>query len=246
MLRRSNLLLLFSLLIFVSFGFTIYVGFQPGLNNPEAIGKYLNGNLPTVSPNSGTTYEPIDAFPNLKFKDPLVILSHPSQDLLLVSSWDGLIHYFDNDPNTSQKFVFSDLRDRVFKARGGGLLGMAFHPQFGQAGNNNIYVYYAAKGNSGQAEPIGFDPYTCVDDARFYGTYMRLSRFEVNSNFTINKSSELKMINFRLMNNSHRGGGMVFGDDGFLYLTIGDQSRYTTSQNITNYFEGGTYPSAFS
>ena len=231
---------IFNLVSWALLGFTLFMG-SPLAYAQEPIGKFLNGNLPTITPiadNSNAQYRAVNAFPNLTFTDPLVILSHPNQNTLVVSSWDGMIHSFDNNPNTSQKQVFADLRDRVFKARGGGLLGMAFHPNFGSS-NSYVYIYYAAKGNNGENQPLSFAPYTCVDNARFYNTYMRLSRFEVNPDFTLNKNSELRMINFRLYNNSHRGGGLVFGDDGFLYLTIGDQSRSLTSQDITNNFEGG-------
>ncbi|MEL6823024.1 MAG: PQQ-dependent sugar dehydrogenase, partial [Calditrichota bacterium] len=47
------------------------------------------------------------------------------------------------------------------------------------------------------------------------------------------------MINIRLYNGSHRGGGMVFGPDDYLWLTIGDQFRYTTAQDLAGVFEGG-------
>src|SRR5690606_33170102 len=49
------------------------------------------------------------------------------------------------------------------------------------------------------------------------------------------------MLNIRLYNGSHRGGGLVFGKDGYLYLTIGDQFKYTPAQDIFTNLEGGTH-----
>ena len=38
---------------------------------------------------------------------------------------------------------------------------------------------------------------------------------------------------------SHRGGGLLFGNDGFLYLSTGDQTASRKSQDITNNLDGG-------
>ena len=55
----------------------------------------------------------------------------------------------------------------------------------------------------------------------------------------MNKNTELQLFNVRQFNGTHRGGGLNFGQDGFLYLAIGDQARRTTAQDIANNFEGG-------
>ncbi len=213
-----------------------------GLNNAEPIGAFLNGNMPTRMDLSSGNFEVVESFPNLKFDDAIFITHHPNEDRLLVTTWGGEIYHFANNQNVSQKILFADLKDRSAPLRGGNLLGMAFHPEFGQANSPNnkyVYIYYAAIGNNGENAPTNFESYTCVSNSRNFGTYMRLSRFEVNDNFTLNKSTELRMFNYRLINNSHRGGGLLFSDDGFLYLSLGDQSRFTTAQDISNNFEGG-------
>lgn len=74
----------------------------------------------------------------------------------------------------------------------------------------------------------------------FFDTYLRLSRFDVDvANNVAIPESEIIMVNIQLYNGSHRGGGMVFGDDGYLWVTIGEQYRYETAQNIDDNFEGG-------
>ena len=76
--------------------------------------------------------------------------------------------------------------------------------------------------------------------AYFFDCYLRLSRFTKPEGSNVaDPNSELVMFNVRLFNGSHRGGGLLFRDDGMLYLSIGDQFRYTTAQNIEDNFEGG-------
>ena len=82
--------------------------------------------------------------------------------------------------------------------------------------------------------------FTCFDFPNWYGSFLRLSRLTYNETTeTIDPASELIMINVRQFNGTHRGGGLVFDNDGFLCLTIGDQARHAGSQNIVNNFEGG-------
>jgi len=80
----------------------------------------------------------------------------------------------------------------------------------------------------------------------FFGAYLRLSRFEVLAGAPVDNpvadpASDVVMLKFRLYNGSHRGGGMVFGKDGCLYLTIGDQFRCVTAQDISQTFERGAF-----
>ncbi|MEM9717930.1 MAG: PKD domain-containing protein [Bacteroidota bacterium] len=232
---------------FLLFIYTLNGTAQSGLNSAQAVGKFLNGSLPTLTPGDGgnITWGVEPAFPNLRFQDPLVITPHPSENRLFVASRQGLIEHFINTPNVSTKQVLVDLRDDVGVIWDGGFLGFAFHPEFGQAGSPNrnyFYVYFTAKGPNGENGPFSCSStcFSCPDNANFFGAYLRLSRFEVNEGtLTVNPNSELRMINVRAFNGTHRGGGLVFGDDGFLYLTIGDQARYLLAQNIVDNFEGG-------
>ncbi|MDX2301844.1 MAG: PQQ-dependent sugar dehydrogenase [Microscillaceae bacterium] len=238
------LLLLLSSVFFIGTAFVPGWLNAPGLNSPEAIGKFLNGKLPTVTPQGGAiSWSVVPAFPNLKFKDPLVIVPHPNQNIMFVGSRQGVIHYFTLSPTVNSKTLFGDLSDLVAVVNDGGFLGMAFHPDFGKAGSPNrnyVYVYYSAKGPNGETGPNTFYYQTCFDNPKYYGTYLRLARYEVyDGTLTLNRSTEQRMVNLRLFNETHRGGGMTFGKDGFLYLTIGDQARTQTAQDISSNFEGG-------
>jgi uncharacterized repeat protein (TIGR03806 family) len=83
-------------------------------------------------------------------------------------------------------------------------------------------------------------PQNFGDAIGFWDGYLRLSRFDVDlvSNVA-DAHSEIILVNIQVYNGSHRGGGMVFTDDGYLWVTIGDQYRYDTAQDIVDNFEGG-------
>lgn len=198
---------------------------------PGAIAPYLNGVFPDQTPGPSGTWEVVNAFPNLTFIDPVQLLEVPGQNNFLVASKTGSLWILENDPNTSSKTIFLDIEDHVYTADDCGLLGIAFHPEFGQAGSSNrgyLYVYYR---------------YTtgAVDGEK---AYLRLSRFELAAGAaTIDPNTEYVLIQQYDQHRWHNGGGMFFGTDGFLYLTIGDEGGandfFNTTQAIDKWLFGG-------
>jgi len=239
---------------------------KAGLDGPPvAVGPFLDGAFPSTTPNDpgSVTWEVVEAFPNVSFNQTLVIVTNPEpgNDRLYVGSRDGNIFSIENDPDTSTAEPFMDLRDRVAAVWDGGFLGLAFHPEFGQAGSpyeTTFYTYYSSYC------PTTFDGQEYVNDwdncnpgypqsstGGFFNTWLRLSRFQAfwdasAGTWRGDPTSEVPMVNIRLYNGSHRGSGPVFGIDpggaweGVMYVAIGDQFRYNTAQDITNNFEGGT------
>jgi glucose/arabinose dehydrogenase len=102
--------------------------------------------------------------------------------------------------------TFMDIQGIVQDSGGEqGLLGIAFHPNFGAAGANGyrrLFVYYTRNGGD-----------------------IVVSRFQANSAGTAVPSgstgSALMVIEHSARSN-HNGGGMAFGPDGFLYIATGD------------------------
>jgi glucose/arabinose dehydrogenase len=107
--------------------------------------------------------------------------------------------------------VVLDLSGRVQVDGDSGLLGVAFHPEFGQPDSPNrefVYVFYR---------------YT-PDPSEIDRAYCRLSRFSWSGGLaSINPASEQVLINQYDRHNWHNGGGLFFGNDGFLYVSVGDE-----------------------
>ncbi|MDF1837811.1 MAG: PQQ-dependent sugar dehydrogenase [Planctomycetota bacterium] len=129
------------------------------------------------------------------------------------------------------------MTDRCAVVWDGGLLGLAFHPNYGLAGapgSQYVYAFYCYT-------PDGIYP-THYTNSGFFNVYLRVSRFTVPSGTgQADPNSELVMLQYRMYNGSHRSGDLAFGPDGFLYIPIGDQFRYETAQDIVNNLDGGIH-----
>lgn len=94
----------------------------------------------------------------------------------------------------------------------GGVLGIVPDPDF--ASNNYFYVYYSSTGTSVKS------PFASTSKNR-------VSRFTYDpASQVADPASELILIDDMLRAESHNGGGMVFDDDGNLYITTGDHTSY--------------------
>lgn len=206
-----------------------------GLDSAPLVDPYFDGTFPLVAPGDGsdTTWRVVPAYPHLVFDNPLVYTPLRNSDLVFVGSRDGNIEYFVNDPETTTKTQFLDLRSITAVVWDGGFLGMDFHPEFGQGtGKDYLFVYHSARPENGE--------YPTGSTSDFFGTYLRLARYDVDPvTMVADPESEVQLFNIRLYNGSHRGGGLLFAPDGLLYLSIGDQFRYETAQDIAGNFEGG-------
>ncbi|WP_406693775.1 PQQ-dependent sugar dehydrogenase [Singulisphaera sp. Ch08] len=123
---------------------------------------------------------------------------------VFVATQHGVIHSFPNDQKATQTTVFLDIQDRVSykdETNEEGFLGLAFHPRFKE--NGYFYVFYTPK-----AEKL-----TNI-----------VSRFQVRKDdpTQADPASELEIIRFEKPYWNHDGGTIVFGPDGFLYVTHGD------------------------
>jgi glucose/arabinose dehydrogenase len=92
-----------------------------------------------------------------------------------------------------------------------GLLGLAFHPDFKK--NGRFFVYYTAPPRAGGPEP-----------GALWNNLSRISEFRVsalNPNLA-DMTFERPILELNDPQSNHNGGTIAFGDDGYLYIAIGD------------------------
>ncbi len=135
---------------------------------------------------------------------------------LFVIERAGTIRVIDpSDESTSTLFLnISALVDTFFE---GGLLGLAFHPNF--QSNGFFYVNYTRDGD-------GTDSLTTV-----------IARYQVDANnpMIADPNSGEEILTIGQPAGNHNGGDLHFGPDGYLYIGMGDGGASSaTSQNTGN------------
>ncbi len=183
--------------------------------------------MPQIPPTFG--YTSSNAFPGLSFMNPVCIVSPPGEtNRLFIVGKNGVISVITNLAAPTQS-VFMDLTSRVTSdvsdtASDGeeGLLSLAFDP--GYATNGTFYVFYTGQATNG----------TGSDTLHHF-----LSRFQFMAGNTNqgNPASETYLyVQYKRAPN-HNGGDIVFGPDGYLYVSVGDEGMeydyYTNAQHIT-------------
>lgn len=186
------------------------------LDEPAAVSPYLNSAFPEKP---GTAYEvSSEARPTDRA---LSITPEPLGSRVFVAEQNGRIYTFTSTDNgLIGRDLFMDLQAQTFSGQDSGMLGLVFHPEYnveGSANKDYIYIYY-----------------TALKDG---ATVLRLSRFTGTT--TGDPGSELVMFEQELGPTLHRGGGLLFGEDGFLYVAIGDLGYKEQSQNIDEMLAGG-------
>lgn len=197
-----------------------------GLTGRPDVGAYFDGVFPPEPPVISSDWTTVLAFPNLVFDNPVGLTAVPGTDQLIVWEREGRIWSFDNDPATATKSLVLDLSGQCQGWDDSGLLGLALHPDF--ESNRQMWVYYNWRGGdpggSGDLGPILGDPNTRPPTGT--PTRDRLSRFVLDGNLQTTLGSEYVVIDQKDQSVWHNGGGMFFHpDDGFLYLTNGDDAN---------------------
>ncbi len=205
-----------------------------GIDTAQPVGPYLNGAFPSETPGPSGAWQVVDAFPSLNFIDPIRLIHRAEMNRFYVVGKSGHIWFFNDGASTSSKTLFLDLSQRTRVAGDSGLLGMVFHPEFGVQGSPNrhyVYVYYRYTPDK-----------SLTDGGSAVPAYMRLSRFTISPvTQTADPSSELVLINQFDRHDWHQGGGMFFGPEGFLYLTVGDEGAAHDSYQSTQKLNGGLF-----
>lgn len=172
--------------------------------------------LPSRAAVSDRAFELSDPFPHVRFDDAIQVVE--AGDRFYVIERAGRIYSFEPREDADDKTLVLDVSDHVIAAKDSGMIALAFHPEYGQAGSDNrgyVYVYYAYIEDKPEA----------VEGSQL-AHELRLSRFTIDDSGHADPSSELILIAQRDRHLWHQGGGLLFGADGFLYLSIGDEGGY--------------------
>ena len=151
---------------------------------------------------SGQSLELVRAFPHLTFTRP-VFLTHSNDetDRVFVVQQDGVIKVFPNDSSASAATTFLDVSQKLSGTDGEeGLLGLAFDPRYVE--NGYFYVNY-----------------TTPDPRRTVVARYSVSQGDPDS---ADPQSELRILEVWQPYSNHNGGMLMFGEDGYLYVGMGD------------------------
>jgi glucose/arabinose dehydrogenase len=184
-----------------------------------------------LTPARGQTagYRTETAFPGITFNQPLGFATPRNEtDRLFVLEKPGRIQVIMGLGGTPVKQLFLDLTGRVVADGEGGVLGLAFHPNF--ANNRFFYVFYTTNATTSAGT----------------GLHDRLSRFTALAAPASNAdilATEVPLISQYDEASNHNGGDLHFGPDNYLYVALGDEGgsndQYNNSQRIDEDFFAG-------
>ena len=182
-------------------------------NQLERKAAFLDGKLPAYAP-VPWQFKKISSIS----EGPITRLRQvPGTDrYITVDKW-GQVFLLDADLSRPNPVRMMNLYSQVAWEGDGGLLGLAFHPEFNNAQSphfREIFLHYTFKHTNAP-------PY-----------YNRLSRFRFNDDLTeIPRSSEEVVFQQVDQEINHQGGDIFFGPEGFLYVPLGDEGNFFSTQS---------------
>jgi glucose/arabinose dehydrogenase len=168
-------------------------------------------------PGSASGYELVRAFPNVATDRPISVVIPPdgTKRLFLVLQ-GGRIIVLPADESGHEASTFLDISNRGLGTGEMGLLGLAFHPKFAE--NGKFYLNY-----------------TRTDMLRSIICEVQVSKSDPSK---ADVSTERILIEQPQPFTNHNSGSLIFGPDGYLYLTLGDggnqRDPLRTAQNPFN------------
>ena len=158
--------------------------------------------MPPTSPPSSATFELVPVASGFASPEDLQQPNDGSGRLFVVEQ-SGRIQIIDST-GAREASPFLDVTGRSGFVSGGetGLLGLAFHPVYSQ--NGKFYVNYT-RNHSGQLQTV----------------IAEFTASPSNANFS-DPNSENILLTVDQPASNHKGGGLAFGKDGFLYIGLGD------------------------
>ncbi len=145
-------------------------------------------------------YAVVQVFPQLDFEQMLALARVPgTENDAVVLTQSGVAYRTQLTDDAGEPAMFLDIRDRMIAEPGfeEGLLGIAFPPDYETS--RTVYINYTAE-----------EPRRSV-----------ISAFTADGD-AADAASEEVILEVEQPFPNHNGGGMTFGPDGFLYVSLGD------------------------
>jgi glucose/arabinose dehydrogenase len=155
------------------------------------------------------------AFPALSFAAPTDIQhANDGTNRMFVLEKNGTIRVFDADYQATETGLFLDIAYKVRTAGEAGLLGLAFDPKYKD--NGTFYIFYVTK----------------------YPSHTIVARLHVSADPNVaDANSEEVLLDVPQPdpgNAYHNGGQLAFGNDGYLYIAMGDNKSSAMAQNLAD------------
>lgn len=156
-----------------------------------------------------------DAFPHLpSFYMPIGVEDPmDGTNRLFILKRGGSIYVIKNDPTATIPRLFLDISGQLTTTTEGGLLGLAFHPDY----ENNRFFYVTYTAENPRREVLS-----------------RFSADPANPNVAL-AGSELVILTIPKTNLYHNGGCIEFGPDGYLYWSLGEDGIDYFAQDLTQW-----------
>jgi len=172
---------------------------------------------PHAAPAAAAPTAPAAAIPDIrlqriftaeKWKRPTQIVGRPGDDdALYVLEQAGRIKMVRTSKPDAEATLFMDVDERVnFGSNEEGLLSLVFHPKFEE--NRQFFVYYSASAGGGKPRRSVLSRFRAVADEAI--------------GFKGDAASEEIILEVEQPYWNHNGGTVLFGPDGFVYLSLGD------------------------
>ena len=143
-----------------------------------------------------------EVFPALDFTRPLFFgYANDGSQRRYVAEQGGRVWVFEGRPDVEGAQLFFEVP--VSRSNNEeGLLGLAFHPAYAQ--NGKAYVYYSTPPENGERQTV-------------LAEYRRAA-----DGLTLDPATARLLLTVPQPYGNHKGGALLFGPDGFLYLGLGD------------------------